>query len=59
MSVTSEKVKICPRCKTEFTCKVDTNCDCTKITISESNLIYIKQHWNDCLCGRCLKEFQK
>ncbi|MCW5910426.1 MAG: cysteine-rich CWC family protein [Cyclobacteriaceae bacterium] len=50
--------KFCPRCKAEFTCKVGdvANCQCSTVTLSHEEQIYLNKKFGDCLCAACMKK---
>ena len=48
-------IKKCPVCNVEFECKHDTNCWCSKYTLTNRVSIYLKENYSDCLCEDCLR----
>jgi len=50
--------KICPRCKSEFECKVSsiTQCQCSSVFLSQDEQEYVNTRYDDCLCLSCLME---
>lgn len=52
--------KYCPRCRTRFECKVGSIllCQCTSITLTESERNYLHERYEDCLCANCMKELR-
>ncbi|MBZ9729900.1 cysteine-rich CWC family protein [Salegentibacter sp. JZCK2] len=52
--------KYCPRCKTEFECKVGSIqlCQCSDIKLENKELEYIRGLYENCLCARCMKELK-
>jgi len=46
----------CPRCGAAFECKVGSIliCHCSDVQLSEQQKELIAEHWDDCLCHRCL-----
>lgn len=54
---TTEGTKRCPRCGTDFSCKVDDlkNCDCVAIKVALPVLKRLKNTYSDCLCPNCLQ----
>lgn len=52
--------KYCPRCKTQFECKVGSIllCQCTTVEISEEERNFIHRRYDDCLCAACMKELK-
>lgn len=53
--------KYCPRCQTRFECKVGSIllCQCTNVTLTESERNYLLEKYEDCLCANCMKELKK
>ncbi|MCX2764652.1 cysteine-rich CWC family protein [Aquimarina muelleri] len=49
--------KYCPRCKSQFECKVGSIllCQCTIINLSNEERNYINEKYDDCLCANCMK----
>lgn len=49
--------KYCPRCKTEFECKVGSIqlCQCSNIELDSDELEYIRDKYENCLCAECIK----
>ncbi len=54
-------IKICLHCGNEFECKEDDiiNCDCLSVTLSAETLAYIASQFEECLCLRCLRNFEE
>lgn len=54
----TDGTKRCPRCGSDFECKVDDlrNCDCVAIKVSLPVLKTLKDQYDDCLCPNCLVE---
>ena len=50
--------KICPRCGKEFECVNSIDCWCVKIKLSDRAKAFLKENYQDCLCGQCLQELQ-
>ncbi len=48
--------KLCPRCGAEFICTHDAFCQCVGITLNEKARAYLRTHYSDCLCRKCLLE---
>jgi hypothetical protein len=50
-------IKICPKCKEIFECRVDdiTKCHCVNVVIDSKTLELLQEKYNDCLCNSCLK----
>ncbi|MBQ7382271.1 MAG: cysteine-rich CWC family protein [Paludibacteraceae bacterium] len=51
--------KLCPRCGAEFICTHDAFCQCVGITLNEKARAYLRTHYSDCLCRKCLQEISK
>lgn len=54
----SALLKICPRCGSTFECMHDhiAKCQCAGVKLTESQRKYIREHYTDCLCRKCLEE---
>jgi hypothetical protein len=53
-------IKKCSKCEATFTCKNDARgCWCENINLSTQLLAYLKENYENCLCPKCLKEFEK
>jgi len=52
--------KLCPRCARQFECKVGSIllCQCSTITLTETERDYIREQFNDCLCAKCMNELK-
>ncbi len=52
--------KYCPRCSTSFECKVGSIllCQCTSVTLTETERNYLHENYEDCLCANCMKELK-
>ncbi|MEO6836996.1 MAG: cysteine-rich CWC family protein [Ginsengibacter sp.] len=52
--------KYCPRCRARFECKVGSIllCQCTSVTLTESESNYLHEKYEDCLCASCMKELK-
>lgn len=48
--------KICPKCGAEFECKHAADCWCSRITLTDTTKLFLKERYNDCLCEKCLLE---
>ena len=48
--------KTCPRCGASFVCTHDALCQCVGIELNEKARAYLRTHYSDCLCRRCLLE---
>ena len=52
--------KNCSKCGIEFTCQNETGgCWCEQFRLSKEMLRHLKEHYENCLCPRCLEEFSK
>jgi hypothetical protein len=56
-----EKDENCSRCGVEITCRVDDIelCKCSKVSLQEETMDFLKITNYDCLCNKCLKELEK
>ena len=54
-------IKICPHCGEEFECKENDilNCDCATVKLSPATRTRIASVYDECLCVKCLKYFEK
>lgn len=54
----TDGTKQCPRCGTDFECRVDDlrHCDCVAVRVSLPVLKTLKDQYEDCLCPNCLHE---
>jgi hypothetical protein len=52
----THETKFCPRCRTEFECRVGAihQCQCTGVKLTAEQRAYIAQRYSDCLCADCL-----
>lgn len=50
--------KTCPLCGVKFICRHDniTECQCSKIRLSNEDMAYIKSKFANCLCIDCLRK---
>lgn len=48
--------KTCPRCGASFLCTHDELCQCVGIHLNENARAYLRTHYTDCLCRKCLLE---
>ena len=53
------KTKLCPRCGAEFVCTHDAFCQCVGVTLNENARAYLRTHYTDCLCRKCLEEIAR
>lgn len=54
------KLKICPRCESNFECKVSSiaECKCSSVFLTKSEQEYVAERYNDCVCLSCMIEVQ-
>jgi ribosomal protein S27AE len=52
--------KVCPRCGAPFVCQHENPaiCQCAGIILNENARAYLRTHYKDCLCSKCLLEVQ-
>lgn len=52
------KNKVCPRCGAPFVCHHENPaiCQCAGIVLTENARAYLRTHYRDCLCRKCLEE---
>ncbi|WNO11762.1 cysteine-rich CWC family protein [Teredinibacter sp. KSP-S5-2] len=50
----------CPRCKSQFECKVGSIliCHCNEVKLSDGQKQYVAERWESCLCHGCLLDIQ-
>lgn len=50
------EVITCPKCGSKFECKLGsiTICDCMDVNLSKEQNAYLAEHWQSCLCPKCL-----
>ena len=55
------KHKNCSKCNAEFTCNDSglDSCWCNKHQLSEKQLSFLKENYDNCLCEPCLKGFSE
>ncbi|ARM30662.1 cysteine-rich CWC family protein [Prosthecochloris sp. HL-130-GSB] len=46
----------CPRCGQEFECSRSDSCWCATMEVPEAVLTYLGEHYDTCVCRRCLEE---
>lgn len=53
--------KVCPRCKTNFVCKVGdvSNCQCSAVKLTVDEQTHLADKYGDCLCCSCMKAEQQ
>ena len=53
--------KICPRCHSLFECKAGSigQCQCSSVSLTTEERVYIETKYGDCLCAACLEALQK
>lgn len=51
-------IKHCPRCGAEFTCNEEDkwHCRCFSVTLNTAARTFLAEHYEDCLCVKCLRE---
>ena len=51
-------LKTCPKCKLSFECLANdiSKCHCFSVTIDTNTLALLKDKFQNCLCGKCLRE---
>ena len=55
--ITKEGInKTCPRCGAPFVCHHENPaiCQCAGICLSDTARAYLRTHYSDCLCRKCL-----
>jgi len=54
------EAKCCPRCDSNFECKVSSilECQCSSVFLSQAEQEYVSTRYDDCLCVSCLVEVQ-
>lgn len=54
------EMKNCPRCHLPFECKVGdiAHCQCTTITLTHEERIFLNEQFEDCLCANCMRELK-
>jgi hypothetical protein len=52
--------KYCPHCNVLFECKVGSIllCQCTTVSLTDEERMFIKDRYYDCLCASCMKELR-
>jgi hypothetical protein len=50
-------LKVCPECKTSFTCEGEKDCWCESYQIHKKEMLIITSKYNDCLCPDCLRKY--
>ena len=52
--------KSCSKCKKTFACQNEMRgCWCETVSLSHKTLFYLKEHFENCLCPGCLKQFEQ
>lgn len=53
--------KVCPRCGAPFVCHHEQPaiCQCAGIALTENARAYLRTHYSDCLCRKCLLEVSR
>jgi hypothetical protein len=54
------KTKYCPHCNQLFDCKVGSIllCQCTTVSLTENERLFMKHRYEDCLCTSCMKQLK-
>lgn len=54
------ETKRCARCRRSFECKVGNiaECQCSTVTLTHEERVYIESTYQDCLCVACLQALQ-
>lgn len=54
------ETKTCPRCARKFECKAGNiaACQCSKVSLTYEERVYIEGKHLDCLCEQCLQALQ-
>jgi hypothetical protein len=53
-------IKKCSKCEAPFTCQNQSaGCWCENVKLSAQMLTYLKENYENCLCPKCLQEFEK
>jgi hypothetical protein len=51
--------KKCSKCETVFTCQNESSgCWCESVRLTQETLAHLKEHYENCLCTKCLKELE-
>ncbi len=55
------KLKICPRCKKQFTCQAEniSACACSQVTLGNDTRSFLAKTFYNCLCNDCLSELDQ
>ncbi|MES2004541.1 MAG: cysteine-rich CWC family protein [Bacteroidota bacterium] len=50
----------CPRCTKNFECKVGNiaECQCSQVSLTHEERVFIEEKYIDCLCSQCLQTMQ-
>lgn len=52
--------KTCSKCSSPFTCQNEQRgCWCEKLSLSAETLAYLRQHFDNCLCPACLRDYEQ
>jgi hypothetical protein len=59
--MTKHEVIPCERCGTPIECKANsyTKCQCSVVQLNINEVQYISEHYDGCLCAKCLFELQE
>lgn len=60
-NMSAHQQKTCSRCLTSFECKAGSieQCQCQTLVLSEAELDYIHDRYDDCLCAACLQALRQ
>ena len=51
--------KKCSKCEMPFNCQNESRgCWCENLQLSSQQLAHLKENYDNCLCPKCLKEFE-
>jgi Family of unknown function (DUF5522)/Cysteine-rich CWC len=55
------KLKICPRCKKEFTCDAEniSACNCSRVLLTNETKTFLANTFFHCMCSHCLVELNE
>jgi hypothetical protein len=55
------RIKICPRCKKEFTCNAEniSSCACSQVQVSNETKSFLTKTFFNCLCNNCLLDMNQ
>ena len=57
MQMCEHEKKYCPHCNQLFECKVGSIllCQCTTVSLTDDERMFIKDRYDDCLCSACMQ----